>query len=97
MGSATSPLGALVTSRFGPIIARHQLGASIVIYATLAAVAYVWLVGPVGIVGVVHGSIAAIGLVLGAIIAVPIIRAILRGNVGESESARLGLAGAGTE
>lgn len=79
------------------MIARHQLAASVLIYAVVAAFAYVWLEGPVGTEGTVDGSVAAIGLALGSILFVPIIRAFIRNNVGESESARLGLAGAETE
>lgn len=93
MGQASSTKD----SRIGVAISNHQLAASLAIYVVIAVVAYAWLEGPVGIAGTVDGSVTVIGLALGSILIVPVIRGLLRKYVGESESARLGLTGTGAE
>lgn len=84
-------------SKIGVAVSNHQLAASLAIYAVIAVVAYAWLEGPVGIAGTVDGSVAAIGLALGSILVVPVIRGLIRKYVGEGESARLGLTGTESE
>lgn len=78
-------------------VTEHQLGLAILTYAIVSVPVYFWLEGPVGIEGTVDGSVAAIGLALGAIMVVPIFRSLLRGFAGETESARLGLTDTGSE
>lgn len=84
-------------SRLSALISRYQLPASVVIYGLVAVVAYGWLEGEVGVAGTVDGSVAAIALVLGSILFVPIIRGLIQQYVGETESARLGLTGTDTK
>lgn len=93
MGRASS-LAAISDGPIGSAISQHHLAASIVVYVVVAIPVYFWLEGPVGIEGTVDGSVAAIGLALGAILFVPVIRGVIRRNVGEGESARLGITGA---
>ena len=88
------------TSTGSPIreyVTEHQLGLATLIYALVCIPVYFWLEGPVGIAGTVDGSVVAIGLALGAIMVVPVVRSLLRGYAGETESARLGLTDTGSE
>lgn len=62
-------------SQSSGIAKGNPLIVATVAYAIVCVPAYLWLEGPVGGAGTVDGSVAAIGLALGAIMFVPIIKA----------------------
>ena len=59
------------------VAARHPVLVATAVYALLCIPAYFLLEGPVGNAGTVDGSVVIGGLVLGAIMIVPLIRAAL--------------------
>ena len=65
-------------------VADHPLATASIVYATLCIPVYFWLEGPVGIAGTVDASLVVAGLVLGAILFVPIIKAVLTNRVAAS-------------
>lgn len=65
-------------------ITNHPLAAAIIVYTLVSIPVYFWLEGPVGIAGTVDGSVAAAGLVFGAIMFVPIIKVALTNWLGAS-------------
>ena len=60
------------------VTANHPVLVATAVYAALCVPAYFLLEGPVGDAGTVDGSVVIGGLVLGAILIVPIIKAVLR-------------------
>lgn len=62
-------------SQSSGIAQGNPLVVATVVYAIVCVPAYLWLEGPVGGAGTVDGSVAAIGLALGSIMFVPIIKA----------------------
>lgn len=66
------------------LITDHSLAVAIVVYALLSIPVYLWLEGPVDIAGTVDASLVVAGLVLGAIMFVPIIKSILTNRFGAS-------------
>jgi hypothetical protein len=65
-------------------ITEHPLAAAVVVYALASVPLYFWLEGPVGTAGTVDGSVVVAGLVLGAIMLVPIIKAGLTNRLSAS-------------
>lgn len=63
------------------VAAEHSVLVATAVYALLCVPAYFLLEGPVGNAGTVDGSVVIGGLVLGAIMIVPLIRSVL-GNYG---------------
>ena len=63
------------------VTANHPVLVATAVYAALCVPAYFLLEGPVGNAGTVDGSVVIGGLILGAILVVPIIKAVLR-NLG---------------
>lgn len=72
-------------SQSGGVLQSNPLVVAIVAYAIICVPVYFWLEGPVGQAGTVDGSVAAIGLAVGAIMFVPIIKATI-----DKRTSRLG-------
>lgn len=62
----------------------NPLTTAIVIYAIICVPAYLWLQGPVGTAGMVGPGVVSIGLALGSILLVPIIKAGLERRFGRT-------------
>jgi hypothetical protein len=72
-------------SRSAQVASSYSLALSVLAYAIVCVPVYFWLEGPVGQVGSIEGSVAAIGLAIGAILFVPIVKASI-----ENRTSRLG-------
>ena len=72
-------------SRPAQVARSYPLALSIFAYAIACVPMYFWLEGPAGQAGSIEGSVAAIGLAIGAIMFVPVIKAGI-----ENRTSRLG-------
>lgn len=64
-------------SQYSQWVTDHSLVTSAILYLLICVPAYAWLHGPVEGVGTIDSSVVIVGLAIGAIMGVPVIRSTI--------------------